>query len=341
MNRATVVLLAVWAWVGGESPLAEQPFHLPTANTSLFEPDGEARFFVGTVGKPWRSGSFGCVRTEGQQLHEGWDIRAIRRDKQGEPTDDVRATAAGTVAYISSNPALSNFGRYLVLRHRVDGIEIYSTYAHLRQIAPGLATGQSVTSGQVIGTLGHSANTREGISKERAHLHFELGFRVSDRFTAWQKKAFPGQRNDHGEFNGRNFIAMDPFPVFRDQLRLRSGFNLARLITEQTELCRVLVRSTDLAWVRRYPQLVQPGPAGGKSAVAGYEIALNYHGLPFRLVPRTAAELQAVQGASRFRLLSVNEAEQQAHPCGKLVARRNGRWQLTSAGERLLDLLTF
>jgi hypothetical protein len=122
---------------------------------------------------------------------------------------------------------------------------------------------------------------------------------------------------------------------------LRSGFNLARLITGQTELCRVLVRNTDLAWVRRYPQLVQPGPAGGKSAVAGYEIAFNYHGLPFRLIPRTAGELQAVQGASRYRLLSVNEAEQKAHPCGKLVVMRSGRWQLTGAGERLLDLLTF
>ena len=338
MIRPRAVVLALLGWVCGQAALEAQPFLLPTANRALLEAGGEPRFFVGTVGKPWRSGTFGCVRTDGQQLHEGWDILATQRDKQGEPTDAVMATAAGTVAYVSANPALSNFGRYVILRHRVDRIEIYSTYAHLRQIAPGLAPGQAVNAGQIIGTLGRSANTREGISKDRAHLHFELGLRLSNRFTAWQKRNFPGQRNDHGEFNGRNFIALDPFPVFREQLRLRANFNLARLLTQQTELCRVLVRDTDFAWLRRYPPLVQAGPKGGKDAIAGYEIALNYHGLPFRLTPRTAAE---INGQARYQLLSVNEAEQQARPCGRLVTKRNGQWQLTAAGERLLSLLTF
>ena len=338
MIRPSAVLLVLLGWAGGQVNVGAQSFRLPTPNHALLEAGGETRFFVGTVGKPWRSGTFGCVRTDGQQLHEGWDILATERDKQGEPTDAVRATAAGTVAYVSANPALSNFGRYIVLRHRVEGIEIYSTYAHLRQIAPALAVGQSVAAGQAIGTLGRSANTREGISKERAHLHFELGLPLSDRFTAWQQKNFPGQRNDHGEFNGRNFIAIDPFPVFREQLRLRGDFSLARLLTQQTELCRVRVRATGFAWLRRYPQLVQAGPKGGKAAIAGYEIVLNYHGLPFRLIPRTAAE---IKGSARYQLLSVNDAEQQARPCGKLVVKRNGRWQLTGAGERLLSLLTF
>src|SRR5262245_56685296 len=75
-----------------------QPFQLPTANKAIFDPDGGAeRFFVPTVGKPWTSGCFGCVRTEGWQLHEGLDIRCLERDKRGEPTDPVLASAAGTV----------------------------------------------------------------------------------------------------------------------------------------------------------------------------------------------------------------------------------------------------
>jgi len=44
-----------------------QPFQLPTANGALFEPGGEERYFVGTVGKPWTSGTFGGVRSEGGQ----------------------------------------------------------------------------------------------------------------------------------------------------------------------------------------------------------------------------------------------------------------------------------
>src|SRR6266567_9509853 len=43
------------------APLATaQPFHLPTANHALFEQGGEEKFFVGTAGKPWTTGAFGC-----------------------------------------------------------------------------------------------------------------------------------------------------------------------------------------------------------------------------------------------------------------------------------------
>jgi len=81
-----------------------QPFLLPTANHALFEKNGEEKFFVGTVGKPWTTGTFGCVRSDGWQMHEGLDIRCLQRDKRGEPTDPVLATADGTVAYINSRP---------------------------------------------------------------------------------------------------------------------------------------------------------------------------------------------------------------------------------------------
>src|SRR5262252_5252683 len=92
--------------------LRAQPFQLPTANRALFEPNGEERFFVGTVGKPWTTGTFGCVRSDGAQMHEGLDIRCLQRDKRGEPTDAVMATADGTVAYINTHSGLSNYGNY-------------------------------------------------------------------------------------------------------------------------------------------------------------------------------------------------------------------------------------
>src|SRR5437867_1125689 len=44
-------------------------FHLPTANHALFERGQDERFLVGTVGKPWTTGGFGCVRTDGWQMH--------------------------------------------------------------------------------------------------------------------------------------------------------------------------------------------------------------------------------------------------------------------------------
>src|SRR5436309_2373824 len=49
--------------------LVAEAFHLPTANRALFDHGQEEKFFVGTTGKPWMSGTFGCVRTEGWQMH--------------------------------------------------------------------------------------------------------------------------------------------------------------------------------------------------------------------------------------------------------------------------------
>lgn len=325
------------AFLAGALGLQSQPFYLPTANRDIFQPGGETRYFVGTVGKPWTSGTFGCVRSDGQQLHEGWDIRAATRDRQGEPADEVLATADGVVRYLNDLPALSNYGRFVILEHRVNGLELYSIYAHLARFRPGLAVGQKVRAGEPLGRMGRTANTAQGISKERAHLHFELGLRISDHFSAWHRKHFPGQRNDHGEFNGRNFLGLDPLPIFREQQRQGARFDLVRVLQTQTPLCRVQVRATRFAWVRRYPQFVADNPRAQQEGVAGYEIALNYYGLPFKLVPLAASELKS---RARYHLVEVNAAEHQARPCGKLVARSGSGWRLTATGERFLDLLT-
>src|SRR6266850_7677781 len=133
-----LILLATTDLARAGSPAHNGPFQLPTANRSLFEKDGEERFFVGTAGKPWTTGTFGCVRSGGWQVHEGLDIRCLQRDKRGEPTDAVLATADGTVAYINTRPSLSNYGNYLVLRHQIEGIEICSLYAHLHEVRAGL-----------------------------------------------------------------------------------------------------------------------------------------------------------------------------------------------------------
>src|SRR5262249_50719145 len=122
---ARVVAITIGsAWIA-----AAQPLQLPTANRTLFESGGGEKFFVGTTGKPWESGGFGCVRSDGGQMHEGLDIRCLGRDKHGEPTDPVMATADGTVVYINRKPSLSNYGNYVVMRHHIDGLEIYSLYA--------------------------------------------------------------------------------------------------------------------------------------------------------------------------------------------------------------------
>lgn len=319
--------------------LRAQPFQFPTANRELFDADGGGdRFFVGTVGKPWTSGTFGCVRSGGWQLHEGLDIRCLQRDKRGEPTDPVLATADGTVAYINRKASLSNYGNYLILRHEIDGLEIYSTYAHLREVRADLKPGTAVKAGETIGIMGRTANTREGISKERAHVHFELNLFVSERFPAWYKKTYPKQRNDHGQWNGQNMLGLDPRAVLLEQRRLGAKFNLARYLQDQTELCRVVVRATDFPWLKRYSTLVKPAASSTGASVAGYEIALNFNGVPIEMTPLTSAQ---IKGKAKLQLLSVNEAEREKNPCRKLVTQRGSRWELATSGLNLLTLLTY
>ena len=315
-----------------------QAFQLPTANHALFNKGGEERFIVGTAGKPWTTGAFGCVRTGGWQMHEGLDICCLQRDQRGEPTDPVLATADGTVAYISTRPSLSNYGNYLVLRHQVEGLEIYSLYAHLREVRHDLTIGQAVRAGEPVAVMGRTANTHEGISKYRAHVHFELNLFVNDRFASWYKKTFPDQRNDHGEWNGQNLLGIDPMPILLGQHEQGPKFSLLNFVQNQTELCRVLTRKADFPWLKRYASLVHSNPRAAKEGVAGYEIALNFNGVAFELTPRAASE---IKGKAKFQLISVNEVEYHKNPARRLVAKKGNRWELTSHGLNLLEMLTF
>ena len=332
----SLALAAVW--LVGANLFAQQPFQFPTANHALYESGNELKFFAPTApDKPWTSGSFGCVRNNGGRLHEGIDIRHLQTDRHGEPTDPIMATADGTVVYFSNKPSLSNYGRYLVIRHVIQGIEIYSLYAHLSAIRPGLKIGDAVKAGDVIATMGRTSNA-ETILKERAHVHFELDVLVNDNFAAWFRKASPKERNDHGEWNGQNLNGLDPREILLAEHKPGNGFNLLEFLRGQTELCRVLVRDTNFPYLRRYPMLVLKNPAAETQGIAGYEIALNYNGVAFALMPRAESE---IHGKAPIQLLSVNEAEQRANPCRHLVVKRDGRWQLGNEGLREVELLIY
>ena len=320
------------------APAAAQPFQLPTANRALLERGGADRFFVGTVGKPWTTGTFGCVRSNGGQMHEGIDIRCVQRDNRGEPTDPVLATSDGRVAYINRRPSLSNYGSYIILRHQIEGIEIYSLYAHLKEVRRDLKVGQTVKGGEAIGIMGRTANTREGISKERAHVHFELDLLASERFSNWYKRHYPSQRNDHGTWNGQNLLALDPGQLFLEQQRKGAKFSLVEFVRSQTELCRVLVLKKDFPWLKSCAPLARRNPIAEKEGIAGYELALNFNGVVFELIPRAASEIKS---KSKIQLLRVNEAEYQRNPCRRLVTKRKNQWELTTKGKDLIELLTY
>ena len=317
--------------------LASSP-QFPTANRALLNPGAEEQFFVGTAGKPWTSGQFGCVRSGGGQLHEGLDIRCLQRDRRGEPTDAVRATADGVVAYLNTKPGLSNYGNYVVIRHQLDGIEVHSLYAHLSAVRAGLKVGDAVRAGEGIATMGRTSNTQQRITKDRAHCHFELDLLVNDRFAQWHASRKDGERNDHGNFNGHNLAGFDPAPVLKEAAARGPAFDFAAHLMSRPEMFRVAIRGKSLSIVRRCPRLVQRNPLAEREGIAGYEVACSFNGVPLRIIPRAASELKS---PAKAVLLSVNEAEWRAHPCAKLVFKRGQAWTLLAHGQDLVELMGY
>lgn len=331
--------ILIGLWLGSLAvATAGSILRLPTANQALFQSGGEERFFTPTTGKTWTSGQFGCVRSDGHQFHEGIDIKCLSRDRHGEPTDPIMASADGVVAYISRHPGNSNYGNYLVLRHQIDGMEIYTLYAHLSAIRSELKTGDSVHGGDVVATMGRTSNTRQSITKDRAHVHFEVDLVANERFATWYSQHYAGQRNDHGNFHGHNLLGVDPAALLWDEAKQRNNFSMVHFLQSQPEMCRVFVRATSFPWLKRYAALIQPNPVAAREGIVGYEMSLTFNGIPVRLTPRAASEIKS---PGRFSLLSVNPSVHDTSPCGGLVRERGGRWSLTPHGLEFLDLLTY
>ena len=317
---------------------------LPTANLALLHPGHDAEYFQATIEGTTASGMFGCVRRSGNRFHEGIDIKCLTRDQRGEPTDSVHAVADGEVAFVNDKPGLSNYGRYILVRHRWDGVEVYTLYAHLRSITAGVVAGQPVKKGQAIGGLGRSTNSREGISQDRAHLHFEVAFMLNTGFRNWYAKRDP-KAPPFGNFNGQNFFGIDPAALLRAYAG-NTALNFADYIQRQSVAFTVLVGARGCSWIQRHPEQLRPS-ANRDAAPVAYELGVTAWGLPVTISPRSAGELTDPQRRQLQRglpvLRSVNETELQRADCRGLLkpGPRAGGWEFSAKGGEWAELLMY
>jgi murein DD-endopeptidase MepM/ murein hydrolase activator NlpD len=239
---------------------------LPTDNDAIFSSDPSQfymytdRNFEGVVSKPWSGGAYGFTRNQKRtsagivmtRLHEGIDIRPVRRDASGEPLDEVRAISKGTVVYVSDSPGASNYGRYIVVHHDWGYGPFFSLYAHLK--SSDVAAGETVEAGAKIGGMGY---TGAGINKERAHVHVELNMILSDQFKRWYDRHFT-TTNRHGIFNGFNLVGMDIAGILIAH-RANPSLTIPEYLATQTEVhYKVLIpKSGELPFLRRYPFLAR------------------------------------------------------------------------------------
>ena len=186
--------------------------------------------------------------------------------------------------------------------------------------------------------MGRTSNTSSGIPRERAHVHFEIGFQINERFPQWYAKYRKGLRNDHGAWNGQNMIGLDPAALFRDQARLGNKFSIRDHIRSKPELLRVFIRTSRLSLAERSGPLVLKNPRAESEGVHGYEIALSAFGVPLEIIPRSQSEYPVTQ---RMTLLRVNDSVARTEDCRKLVRARSGKWELGTAGSDLLELMAY
>ncbi len=312
---------------------------LPTDNTALFGGHPEDfymhvdRDFEGQKTAPWDGGTYGFQRNPERlggkvvltKFHEGIDIKPARRDAAGEPLDEVRAIESGTVVHASSDAKDSNYGKYIVVEHRVEGTPIYSIYAHLAAVDTGI--GRHVDRGERIGRMGH---TGAGIDRRRAHLHLEIALLWHDGFEAWHDANFK-LPNKHGIYNGMNLMGIDA-AAFYVQQRKDPSLTLPRFIKSLDPFFRVRIpASPDFQLPRRYPWLVRGEPGNARSWLVSFSAA----GVPVALEasPETA-EVPRLEWAkpSQIPLAKVTRSLLDGPP---------GSPRLGDSGHKLLQLLSW
>ena len=304
----------------------------PTPNDAFAKGGPIASFLQDAGSGDPESGGFGCVRSSGGQFHEGLDIKALARDRAGEPIDDIYAAMDGVVRYINLSAGDSSYGRYIVMEHPDLTPAVYTLYAHLTRVAPGIRVGSRVTRGSVIATMGHSAGGY-AIPRQRAHLHFEIGLYVTDSFQSWYDTKKFGSRNEHGVWNGMNLMGIDPLD-FLKQYRAKRVDNFQDYFARSEAALKVRIathRVPDFA--RRYPSLVtKPVPIN----VDGWEIAFNWTGLPIALTPLSGLDLVGLV-PNKPVLLNVNADIERRDRCKTLAISRRGTWTIGKDLETVLQ----
>src|SRR5690606_22058452 len=308
----------------------------PTPNPAYVNNLPPEEYVQPTVSGRLESAFFGCVRNGGRRFHEGIDLKPVSRNSRQEATDPVYAVMDGTVAHINEIAGNSGYGRYIVLEHRQVHPSPYTLYAHLASVDDSVTVGGEVKAGQTIGIMGRSAGGYT-IPKQRAHLHFEIGFRLSEDFQDWYEWKKYTSPNKHGEFNGLNLIGMDPLE-FYDLFRAGHVRNVREYVRHLPVAFTLRVKSERLPdFVRRYPTMLSGAiPASG---VAGWEIGFTGFGLPKEWRALAADDALLIEQREQVQVVWYDAELVATFACTDSLTLNRGRPAIGAQTLRSLQLL--
>ena len=294
----------------------------PTPNRAWEQGKSYEAWVQPTVSGDPESGLFGCVRSGGTQFHEGLDIRAVSRDARGEPADKIFAAMDGIVRHVNTSPGNSNYGRYIVLEHPGAEPAVYTLYAHLARIEPGIAPGATVSRGQVIALMGRSEGS-SAIPKDRAHMHFEIGLVMTKDFASWYAARKFGSPNEQGLYNGMNLMGIDAHDFLREW-RQHKVDNFQEYFDHLRGVVKVRVATSRVPdFISRYPALLRkPLPAG---LVGGWEVECNATGLPFAWTPLSPTDVMGLR-PNTAQIVSADMTVLRAYRCKSLAKTHGSGW---------------
>ncbi len=329
-RKLSAVLFAMTAGAA----VAQAEFAWPTESTAYFDGKHYAEYTQATASGNAESALFGCTRNGGRRFHEGIDIAPELPRRRGEATDPVVAVGDGRVVYVNSVAGNSSYGRYLVIEHDTVNLGFHTLYAHMSRIS--VESGQRVSKGDTVGIMGRSAGGYV-IPQSRAHLHFEMGLRLSDRFQDWYDRQDFGSENHHGIYNGLNLVSWDPLDYYNWQVQ-NPGKDLMRYFQQMPVgfILRVRHGSTP-DFLRRYPALIEN--ISGKGELIGWEIHFTAWGLPvaWKALGENSALANAAPG--EVRLEAYDPEAISAYACRGMVSNSNGQYRLGNGSLRIVKLL--
>lgn len=306
----------------------------PTPNPAFQNGEPIEAYVQPTVSGRVESGLFGCTRNGGRRFHEGLDLYPVERDRRGEAVDSIYSVLPGRVVHVNSVAGHSGYGRYVVVEHDGEVPAYHTLYAHLARVNRGIVPGARVEAGTVLGIMGRSASYT--IPKSRAHLHFEMGLRLTDDFQSWFDRQPFGSENFHGMWNGMNLVSVDPLDFYQS-VRTGRVTNFFEYLKQLPAAARVRVYSRAVPdFVRNFPALVTR-PYADRTVVA-WDIAFTQYGLPKAWTPRFAEERLAGQPGN-VQLIACNPALTEDQNCREVVTLSGTTPTISSGTVRTLQKL--
>jgi len=310
-------------------------WQLPTENNGLFH-DQKSLFFQPTISRRLISGMFGFVRTSEpeparifEHFHKGIDIRPLHRDKKGDPTDKISASADGEVVRVNLDEKISDYGKQVIVRHLWGKQPVYTIYGHLASI--GVEVGQKVKAGEPLGLMGW---TGPGLVRERAHLHFEIAFQINGKFAEWVDTAKPGrlwEPNRHGEWNGLNLMGIDPIPLLK---AANQGTPLTCEEALSKQPCGFTVRVPPFMGTPTWMQWVE---SKSPSALPlSWDIEMTPWGLPLKMEAGGEVVLEPVLIANPGK-----PSEGKYYCRGLVQADGKGGMKLSKFGRQTMEMMLF